>query len=159
MAVLSGLAFTEYIFIACVIFMGLSGGKYANNGGQQPLQNAPIVRITNNNVNKNKPANSGHEGPYNAFNQSPPESPKAKSTSTYDDLNPQYSYHLQQLSLQQQAQQQMRPNYNNKPPSPVHRESTINGQRGRLQVLHNQRQRGPPPPVPSKPNSSNLYRY
>lgn len=162
--------------------MGLSGGKHSDNDHPaayhhhppankvEPQQ--PLMRVNNNN-----PQMKGMDGPYSAYNQSPPSKPKSPgptaSQTSYDDLNPQYSYHLQQLSLQQMAQESAKPSPKNSPalhsshrPPQPHREAPavpLNSQinRGRLQVLHNQRQRAPAPPVPFKPapNNSNLYRY
>ncbi|XP_057365243.1 uncharacterized protein LOC130685953 [Daphnia carinata] len=176
-SVLSGLAFGEYIFIGCVIFMGLSGGKHADkhehhvtpyhSPAMEPQQ--PIVRINNN----NKPQVKGEDGPYSAYNNNLPSKPRSPEPSrhSYQDLNPQYSYHLQQLSLQQQMAQQAAvkpspktsPTLQYRPPQRVAPEVPLHSQtnRGRLQVLHNQRQRAPAPPVPSKPstNNSSLYRY
>jgi hypothetical protein len=185
-AVLSGLAFSEYIFIGIVIFLGMSAAKSFTDNLDSPINKSldpiiPQARIgtttTNNNNNINNPQNlAGKDGPYNAYNYSPPPSAKtAPSQQSYDDLNPQYGYHLQQLSLQQQHQQQQQ--QQPKPPTapsvyyqPVREAPAVPSSannnvppmnRGRLQVLHNQRQRPAPPPVPAKPsaNNSNLYRY
>ena len=184
-SVLSGLAFSEYIFIGVVIFLGMSAAKkfVDNLDDHQSLNKSlnsiiPQARVANNN-NNNPQSRGGQDGPYNAFNHSPPPSAKLPPMSqpSYDDHNPQYGYHLQQLSLQQQQQQQQQ---QSKPPAttgnyhqpvreapavPSTQQSTQgNGSqmnRGRLQILHNQRQRAPAPPVPAKPNvnNSSLYRY
>lgn len=158
MSVLSGLAFTEYIFIGCVIFLGMSGGKHGPPGNNNNnSDHAPIARAKK---------TTGYERPYSAYGQPEPVhqySPPAKhisaqqSQSSYDEHNPQFSYHLQQLSLQQQAQTKKQSTAS----VPAPNNDLMNHQRGRLQVLHNQRQRAPAPPVPAKPinNNSNLYRY
>ncbi|KAI9559884.1 hypothetical protein GHT06_013891 [Daphnia sinensis] len=181
-AVLSALAFSEYIFIGWVVFRGLSGGKHSDKNDHVPAPyphhsppgtlepQQPIMRVNNN----NNPQLKGQDGPYSAYNNNLPSNKSRSpvpSRNSYEDLNPQYSYHLQQLSLQQQMAQQTAkqspktsPALQYRPPQqraapavPVHNQIS----RGRLQVLHNQRQRAPAPPVPSKPsaNSSSLYRY
>lgn len=183
-SVLSGLAFSEYIFIGWVVFRGLSAGKHADHDDHHPERHhppapadkmepqPPVLR-----VNTINPQMKGHQDgpPYSAYNNNnnnQPSKERSPDLNSYDDLNPQYSYHLQQLSMQQQqmaqqtgkqspktspALQYRPPQHQLAPPAPLHNQIS----RGRLQVLHNQRQRAPPPPVPSKPtvNSSNLYRY
>lgn len=178
MSVLSGLAVSEYIFLGCIIFLGLSGGKqglnnahhYGHGTSLRKTEHPPIVRLNNNNP-MNRTTSAAYDGPYNAYSQQPATAPQQKSLiDPYEGHNPQYSYHLQQLELQQQQQQQMAgqhtsfksPMTNSSAPS-VHRESVassqVGQQRGQLQILHNQRQRAPAPPVPVKPQSSSLYRY
>jgi hypothetical protein len=95
----------------------------------------------------------------------------------YSDQHPQYSKHLQQLSIQQLAMEQEHKqammNNNNKPtpiatqPNPVTRQAppppapssmaTADQviQRGRLSVMYNQRGPAPPPPVPPKTYNNN----
>ena len=145
----------------------------------------PAARIApnNNNNNNNNPQSRGQDGPYNAFNYSPPPSAKSPMTNesiNNDDINPRYSYHLQQLSLQQQQQQQQsKPpvqqqhssigNYHQAvrqapavPASSSSVATSANSQqmnRGRLQILHNQRQKPPVPAKPNNVNNSSLYRY
>jgi hypothetical protein len=190
-SVLSGLAFSEYIFIGIVIYLGMSAAKNVLDD-MDDYKSAdviiPAARITPNNNNNNNPQSRGQDGPYNAFNYSPPPSAKSpmtnESTTNNDDINPRYSYHLQQLSLQQQQQQSKPPvapqqqqqqqqssigNYHQPvrqapavPASSSSVATSANSQqmnRGRLQILHNQRQKPPVPAKPNNVNNSSLYRY
>ena len=158
-SVLSGLALGEYIFIGTIIFLGLSGGKQSH-APISPLtkhDHTPIARVNHNNNNPMNRTSGGYDGPYSAYAPSSPVKSNAPSSvHLYEEHNPQYSYHLQQLSLQQLAQEQSK--VASSRPSSVVQEPL---QRGRLQILHNQRQRAPPPPVPAKPANptSNTFRY
>lgn len=156
-SVLSGLAFCEYVLIGFIVGLALSVGKERTTQLMAPR--------TNNNNNDQQQKKTGHDGPYNAFNEPQQVSPAAvqQQPQAYDDgMNPRFKYHLQQLSVQQMAQEQMtsRPaSVDQQRPASggyVQQQSSFEApQRGRLQVLHNQRVR---PAVPPKPANTNYYR-
>jgi len=149
-AVLSGLAFCSYTAIAIVVSLGLSSS--------QP----PTVETRNKSLYDDTASNkTSFTSPYQAYQSNDNVSTEPQ---LYSDQHPQYSKHLQQLSVQQLAMEQDHRQSMMKPapvapvavtrPAPeVPSQPTV--QRGRLQVMYSQRGPAPPPPVPPKTYNNN----
>lgn len=111
-SVLSGLAFCSYSILVYQISWGLANAKPRVNKVIAAEQKAVADKYNTSNRPPSE-AFMGNNGPYEAFNRNEDEL-----------LNPRYKYHLQQISLQQRAVDEMlaankRSTIGPAPPTPV----------------------------------------
>lgn len=159
-AVLSAFAFCSYLVICIIVGLGLSSSSPPTT--VMETRNKSLGGGGYDDTASNK---TYFTSPYQAYQSQPAMNQTNGHTQPadplYSDQHPQYSKHLQQLSVQQLAMEQDHKNatMNNKqqPAAPAAPSVQPTVQRGRLQVMYSQRGPAPPPPVPPKTYNNNNY--